>query len=106
MYIYRLLTILLVLVLGYSMEAKAQITIAGRITDEGDKKPIEFATILMKENGRWAITDKDGSFTIKDVPTGWATLTIQCLGYAKRELTMNITMDMPRLRITLKQENL
>lgn len=106
MFIYRFLTILLALVLGYGMEARAQITIAGRITDEGDKKPIEFASILMKENGRWAITDKDGSFTIKDVPTGWATLTIQCLGYAKRELTMNITMDMPRLRITLKQENL
>ena len=106
MYIYRLLTILLVLMLGYGMEARAQITIAGRITDEGDKKPIEFASILMKENGRWAITDKDGNFTIKDVPTGWATLTIQCLGYAKRELGMNITMDMPRLRITLKQENL
>ena len=106
MYICRFLTTLLVLMLGYGMEAQAQITIAGRITDEGDKKPIEFATILMKENGRWAITDKDGNFTIKDVPTGWATLTIQCLGYAKRELGMNITMDMPRLRITLKQENL
>ena len=106
MFIYRFLTILLVLVLDYGMEARAQITIAGRITDEGDKKPIEFASILMKENGRWAITDKDGSFTIKDVPKGWVTLTVQCLGYAKRELTMNITMDMPRLRITLKQENL
>ena len=106
MFIYRFLTILLALVLGYGIGAQAQVTIAGKITDEGDKKPIEFATILMKENGRWAITDKDGSFTIKDVPTGWATLTVQCLGYAKRELTMNITMDMPRLRITLKQENL
>ena len=106
MFIYRFLTILLALVLGYSIGVQAQVTIAGKITDEGNKKPIEFATILMKENGRWAITDKDGSFTIKDVPTGWATLTVQCLGYAKRELTMNITMDMPRLRIALKQENL
>ena len=103
---FRSLLILLAVILGCGLEAQAQITIAGRITDEGDKKPIEFASILMKENGRWAITDKDGNFTIKDVPTGWATLTIQCLGYAKRELGMNITMDMPRLRITLKQENL
>ena len=103
---YRFLTILLVLVLGYDIEAQAQVTIAGKITDEGDKKPIEFATILMKENGRWAITDADGRFTIKDVPKGWATLTIQCLGYAKRELNMNIIQDMPRLRISLKQENL
>ena len=106
MFIYRFLTILLALMLGYGIGAQAQVTIAGKITDEESKKPIEFATILMKENGRWAITDNDGRFTIKDVPTGWATLTIQCLGYAKRELAMNITMDMPRLRITLKQENL
>lgn len=91
---------------GCGLQAQAQVTIAGRITDEGNKQPIEFASILMKENGHWAITDKDGNFTIKDVPTGWATLTIQCLGYAKRALNMNITMDMPRLRITLKQENL
>ena len=103
---YRSLVILLAMILSCGLRATAQVNIAGRITDEGDKKPIEFASILMKENGRWAITDTDGRFTIKDVPTGWATLTIQCLGYAKRELTMNITTDMPRLRITLKQENL
>lgn len=106
MLIYRIWAILLTIIVGCGIQAQAQVTIAGKITDEGDKQPIEFASILMKENGRWAITDKEGNFTIKDVPTGWATLTIQCLGYAKRELTMNITMDMPRLRITLKQENL
>ena len=106
MLIYRILAIFLTIMAGCGLQSQAQVTIAGRITDEGNKQPIEFASILMKENGHWAITDKDGNFTIKDVPTGWATLTIQCLGYAKRALNMNITMDMPRLRITLKQENL
>ena len=106
MLIYRIWAILLTIIVGCGIQAQAQVTIAGKITDEGDKQPIEFASILMKENGRWAITDKEGNFTIKDVPTGWATLTIQCLGYAKREVTMNIAMDMPRLRIALKQENL
>ena len=103
---YRGLLIFLAIILGCSLQAIAQVNIAGRVTDESSKEPVEFATILMKENGRWAITDNDGRFTIKGVPTGWATLTIQCLGYAKRELTMNVTSDMPRMRITLKQENL
>ena len=103
---YRGLLIFLAIILGCSLQAIAQVNIAGRVTDESSKEPVEFATILMKENGRWAITDSDGRFTIKGVPTGWATLTIQCLGYAKRELTMNVTSDMPRMRITLKQENL
>ena len=86
--------------------ARAQMTVAGIITDDESKQPVEFASVLMKENGRWAITDSDGRFTIKGVPQGKATLTIQCLGYARRELQISITKDIPRLRITLKQENL
>ena len=79
---HRTLFLLLVMLMGCSL--RAQVTIAGKVTGEVDKQPIEFASILMKENGRWAITDKDGNFTIKDVPKGWVTLTVQCLGYAKR----------------------
>ena len=86
--------------------ARAQMTVAGIVTDDESKQPVEFASILMKENGRWAITDSDGRFTIKGVPQGKATLSIQCLGYARRELQISITKDIPRLKITLKQENL
>ena len=83
-----------------------QVTVSGRIFDDDSKEPVEFASILINESGRWAITDKSGNFTIKEVPTGWATLTIQCLGYAKRKITLDVKHDIPRLRITLKQENL
>ena len=100
--------ILFILLIGYGLAtALAQhVTIAGRITDDDTKKPIAFATILMKENGYWAITGDDGSFSMKNVPVGKATLTVQCLGYATRQLTLDITKDIPRLRITLKQETL
>ena len=83
-----------------------QITIAGRITDEETQKPIEFASILMKENGLWAITGADGSFHIKNIPAGKVVLTIQCLGYATRQIALDINKNIPRLRINLKQENL
>ena len=83
-----------------------QITIAGRVADEETQKPIEFASILMKENGLWAITGADGSFRIKNVPAGKVVLTIQCLGYATRQIALDINKDIPRLRINLKQENL
>ena len=83
-----------------------QITIAGRVTDEETQKPIEFASILMKENGLWAITGADGSFHIKNIPAGKVVLTIQCLGYATRQIALDINKDIPRLRINLKQENL
>ena len=90
-----------------SLSINAQnVLVAGRVTDDDSQQPIGFATILMKENGFWAITDEKGEFSIKNVPVGKATLTIQCLGYATRHLTLDILRDIPRLRITLRQENL
>lgn len=83
-----------------------QLTIAGRVADEETQKPIEFASILMKENGLWAITAADGTFRIKNIPAGKVVLTIQCLGYATRQIALDINKDIPRLRINLKQENL
>ncbi len=101
------LSILLTLLLLLSVGLMAQtVTMAGMVTDEQSGRPVEFASILMKENGFWAITDAKGAFSIKNVPVGKATLTIQCLGYAKRDIVLNIARDMPRLRFTMKQESL
>ena len=97
--------IMLMLCLNFNLLAQS-ITMAGRVTDEESGAPIEYASILMKANGFWAITNSNGEFTIKNVPVGKAVLIIQSLGYAKRELAMNITRNMPRMRITLRQENL
>ena len=83
-----------------------EVTIAGTVTDNDSKAPIEFASVLMKGNGRWAITDSEGRFSIKNIPTGKTTLTVQCLGYATRSITLDITEDIPRLHLTLKPENL
>ena len=101
------LPILTFLMLCLNLNLLAQtITMAGRVTDEESGAPIEYASILMNANGFWAITNSNGEFAIKNVPVGKTVLIIQSLGYAKRELVMNITRDMPRMRLTLKQESL
>ena len=93
--------------IGCGLTAMAQkVIVAGHITDDDSHKPIAFATLYIKESGHWAVTDDDGSFTMRNVPVGKVTLTIQCLGYATRQLTFNITKDVPRMRITLQQETL
>ena len=102
----RIILLLLLIGFGLATALAQQVTIAGRIIDDDTQKPIAFATILMKENGYWAITGDDGTFNMKNIPVGKATLTIQCLGYATRQLALNITKNIPRLRITLKQETL
>ena len=102
---YKSLILFIVLMLCSNTTAQ-EVTIAGIVTDEDTHSPIEFASILMKENGQWAISAADGSFCINKVPTGKTTITIQCLGYASRHIILNITRDIPRLRFTLKQDNL
>ena len=102
----RIILLLLLIGFGLATALAQQVTIAGRIIDDDTQKPIAFATILMKENGYWAITGDDGTFNMKNIPVGKATLTIQCLGYATRQLALDITKNIPRLRITLKQETL
>ena len=93
--------------IGCGLTAMAQkVIVAGHITDDDSHKPIAFATLYIKESGHWAVTDDDGSFTMRNVPVGKVTLTIQCLGYATRQLTFNIAKDVPRMRITLQQETL
>ena len=95
---YKRILLFCLTVVCCAIAVQAQhVTVAGRITDDDSHKPIEFASILMKENGYWAITDADGMFSIKNMPMGKATLTIQCLGYATRQLTIDITKDIPRL---------
>ena len=100
-------TSILMLLLTVVMGALAQgVSVAGRVIDESSRRPIEFASVLFKENGHWAITDGEGRFSVKDMPTGKATLTVQCLGYATRTMTVNVTKDIPRMTIALKQESL
>ena len=102
----KLILSLLTMALTVTALQAQVVEIAGHVTDEADGKSVEFASVLMKENGLWAVTDANGYFHIKDVPTGKAVLTIQCLGYVRRELALVITKDMPRMRIKLKQESL
>ena len=102
----RTFLLILLFLTGLSLTRAQQVTVAGIITDDASGQPIEYASVLMKENGHWAITDSKGYFCIKDMPTGKTTLTIQCLGYATRNINIDIKRDIPRLHITLKPENL
>lgn len=102
----RIVAILLCIYSFTVMSMAQNMTVAGRVTDEASKQPIEFASVLMKDNGRWAVTDADGRFVMKNVPEGKAALVVQCLGYATRSLVLDIKRDMKSLNIRLKQEDL
>lgn len=80
--------------------------IAGWVYDADTGKPIEFASVLLHESGLWAITDAKGEFAMSNVPRGRSTLTVQCLGYQKRTMPVELTRDVLNMRLRLKPENL
>jgi hypothetical protein len=83
-----------------------QHTLSGRIVDDETSQPIEFASILLTETGLWAISDEKGKFTIKQAPSGKSTLTVQCLGYQKIVLSLNVVSDLNNIEFRLKEDNL
>lgn len=98
--------ILTILLLANIAQAWAQgFSLSGHIVDE-KKKPVEFANILIRESGLWATSDNKGAFTIKNVASGKAEISVQCLGYASTNISVEITKDIPNLTIALKEENL
>jgi len=103
---YRLLIVVFFL-LGISITSLSQnYNIAGKIVNKDNRKSVEFAMVLMKENGLWAISDKDGKFLIKKVPQGVVTLTVQCLGYVPAKMTLNVNKDNRALIVSLSEDNL
>lgn len=91
----------------YVLTTVAQhVTLAGKVVDDANRQPIEFAAVLVKESGLWAYTDSDGRFTVKNVPVGKTVVTVQCLGYSTRTFPLDIKGDMTSLNIRMKAENL
>lgn len=80
--------------------------ISGRAFDAETDKPVEFASVLLSESGQWAVTNDKGEFHISNVPRGRSTISIQCLGYQKRSMPIEVTRDIVDMRFRMKPENL
>ena len=99
--------IVLVALLGAFASIQAQtLRLAGRVVDADTGVPVEFASILLEENGLWAITNEKGEFAIKNVAPGKNTLTVQCLGYQRRSWPFDVSRNVDDLNLRLHQHNL
>lgn len=99
------ITCLLLLLCSLGIHAQGY-TLSGQVLDDGSRQPVEFATVFMKDNGLWAMTDDEGRFTIKGIPQGRVELTVRCLGYSTRVIPLDVARDMTTLKIRLKADNL
>ena len=85
--------LLYILMLACPSARAQQLNLTGRVVDADSSKPIEYASVLLGENGLWAVTDANGAFKIKGVAKGKDALTVQCLGYQKRTLHIELIRD-------------
>jgi iron complex outermembrane recepter protein len=75
-----------------SLLAAAQTgTLTGKIFDKDSKEPLIGATILIEGTTLGGITDLKGSFTIKNIPVGKATIVVKYIGYEDVKQTATIT---------------
>lgn len=72
---------------------KCNIALSGSIIDKGSDIPLEFANIFMEENGKGAVSDANGLFSIADICPGNYHLKISHIGCASKNIFINIQND-------------
>lgn len=73
-------------------EANSTATILGKIIDYDTKAPILDATILIEENKKGTLTDKNGSFSLTIDPGKYHSI-VECLGYEQKKIFLEILSD-------------
>lgn len=80
--------------------------IKGTVIDRSTRKPLEFVNILVTGMGIGASTDRDGNFTVTQVPPGIYRLQASALGY-KTVLTPEYRVNhiTPYVQIEMEEES-
>jgi len=102
----RRLVVSLVVLFFWALNASAQgIVVSGTVTEKASGEAVEFATVLIESTGQWAVTDVNGSYSIKNVPVGKLVIVISSLGYVEDRREVSVTKDI-RYSVSLREDNL
>src|SRR5690606_2600771 len=79
-------------------------TLSGTVNS--NQTPLEFANIHLEGTSLGSATDKNGLFTIEDIPPGEYSVIISSIGYKTRAQRIKLTMDEHRsLVLQLSEED-
>ena len=84
----RRIPFLFFVLLFIQLQVVAQITVTGKVIEEGNNEPLMGAQIVL-ENGSGAITDRNGNFSF-NLKAGNYAGTVNYLGYEKKTITITI----------------
>ncbi|WP_282030961.1 TonB-dependent receptor [Winogradskyella eximia] len=78
---------------SFSFSQNCRYTFLGELKDFHDGSPIESATIYIKENDKYLVSDLDGKFKIENLCSGTLTLTISHANCETKTVSFEITGD-------------
>ncbi len=90
----------LVFVLGVGSLQAQERTIQGTVVDSANQAPVAGVSVAVVGTELGALTDNDGSFAIRGVPAGAATLEVRRIGFRTKEVT--VPAGQSRVRIALQ----
>lgn len=97
------LSLILALLLGVNIYASAQYSISGIVKDSEFGETLPGAHIILENTLKTAVSDNDGSFSIKDLKKGTYDLKITYVGYKAWQKTVNLDSDV-KLEVKLEQK--
>jgi len=94
--------VIIVFILAVQNLQAQKTVISGKITEAATGTPIPYVTIVFKGTFIGTMSDLNGNFNLStNTPT--STIEITCIGYKKKELTVNIRQAV-NLKITLEED--
>jgi len=97
--------LLFLFVLAFNSSLSAQNTISGKISDKKNQEFITGATVYLKGTKMFATSGLDGSYVLKNIPTGVYTIEVSFIGYNKISETVEIK-ESKKLNFSLNSEGL
>ena len=80
-------------------------TLTGRVRDANNKSFVLGAAVSIRELNRETITDREGEFTVGDIPAGTYTVVASYLGYGDVTQTITVSDQTPtRVELTVGSE--
>lgn len=94
-----------VFILTSAFPVLAQYSITGKVLNRKTQKPVEFATIAIPLSGIWTMADAKGTFILKKVPAGQVKLSVQYLGFVKKDFQYQVNSNI-NIVLLIDEDNL
>ena len=101
-----LTTLLLILAVATVQAAPSGFRIEGRILSSDERKPLSAAVIMVEGSDNWAVSDRDGYFTLVNVARGSHRLGLSLLGYTDETVDIEVSSDRKGIVFTMRPYNL